>query len=141
MIGIGGFADFWNYFIKKFLYILLNRKFEKLFKFKYLLQVVGVPVLIYYFVKELRISASPYNESVTKKLFLIFSYSLTNFAGALILPPTNHRANLRLELLIYNALLLSYLLAYPTAYISVLCLLYFLTLSVTLIPLTPPCSI
>ena len=140
MIGIGGFADFWNYFIKKFLYILVNKKFDKLFKFKYMIQVVGVPVLIYYFVKELRISASPYNESVAKKLYLLLSYSLTNFAGALILPPTNRRANLRLELLIYNALLLSYLLAYPTAYISVLCLLYFLTLSVIMIPLNP-CSI
>jgi hypothetical protein len=132
MIGIGGFADFWNYFIKKFLFILLTRKFDKLFRFKYLLQVTGVPLLIYYFMKELRISANPYNENVLMKLLLLFSYSLTNFAGSLILPATNHRANLRLELLIYNALLLSYLLAYPTAYVTVLCLLYLWTLSVSI---------
>ena len=131
MIGICGFADFWNYFIKKFLFILINKKYDKLLKFKFILQVFGVPLLIYYFLKELRISASPYNDSVSKKLFLLLSYSVTNFMGALILPPTNYRANLRLELLIYNAILLSYLLAYPTAYISVLCLLYFLTLSVS----------
>ena len=37
MLGIGGFADFWNYFIKKFVYIVLTKKYDKLFRFKYLL--------------------------------------------------------------------------------------------------------
>jgi hypothetical protein len=37
MLGMGGFADFLNSFVKKLLFILMTRKFDKLFKFKYLL--------------------------------------------------------------------------------------------------------
>lgn len=131
MIGIGGFADFLNYFIKKLLFILITKNWDKLLRFKYLLQIIGVPLLIYYYLKELKISPNPSNESLKKKIFLLIAYSMTNFTGSIILPPTNHRANLRIELLIYNAILISYLLAYPTAYISVLCHLYFLTLCVS----------
>jgi hypothetical protein len=131
MIGMGGFADFWSAFIRKFVYIVMTKKVEKFFKFKYLLQAIGVHILIYYYLKELRISASPVNESVKIKLSILLIYSMSNFLCLLILPATTRRSNFRLELLIYNAILLSYLLSYPTAYISVLCSLYFLTLSVS----------
>ena len=106
MLGMGGFADFLNSFVKKLLFILMTRKFDKLLKFKYLLQVVGVNLLMYYFIKELRICASPNTERVYLKLFFLLFYSFSTFVSSLILPPTNYRANFRLELLIYNTIML-----------------------------------
>jgi hypothetical protein len=132
MLGMGGFADFLNIFVKKLVYILMMKKFDKLFKFKYLLKVVGVNLLIFYFIREIRICASPYTESIFLKVFFLLYYSLSTFLCTLILPPTNYRANFRLELLIYNTLMLSYLLVYPTAYLTVLLPLYALALTVNL---------
>lgn len=85
---------------------------------------MGVNLLMYYFIKELRICASPNTERVYLKLFFLLSYSFSTFVSSLILPPTNYRANFRLELLIYNTIMLSYLLVYPTAYLSMVMLLY-----------------
>jgi hypothetical protein len=140
MLGMGGFSDFLNSFVKKLVYILMTRKFEKIFKFKYLLQVVGVNLLMFYFITEIRICASPYTESIFLKMFFLLYYSLTNFSCTLILPPTNYRANFRLELLIYNTLMLSYLLVYPTAYLSVLMPLYGLALMVSAVFLCIKCN-
>ncbi len=131
MLGMAGFADFLNSFVKKLLFILITKKFDKLFKFKYLLKIVGVNLLLYYFIKELRICASPYTERVYLKLFFLLTYSFSTFMSSLILPATNYRANFRLELLIYNTIMLSYLLAYPTAYLSMLMLLYAFSLAVS----------
>jgi hypothetical protein len=124
MLTIGGYGDFLNHFVRKFLFILIAFKFDKLFKFKYLLQVFGINLLSYYLIKELRFCINPQNESLFLKLFILFAHSTTNFLCVLMLPPTNHRANLRLELLIFNSVLLSYLLTYPTIYLSVIKVLY-----------------
>ena len=130
MLGMGGFADFLNSLVKKLLFVLMTRKFDKLLKFKYLLKLVGINLLLYYYIKELRICASPYSERAYLKLFFLFSYSFSTFMSSMILPPTNYRANFRLELLIYNTIMLSYLLVYPTAYLSMVMLLYGFALTV-----------
>ena len=66
------------------------------------------------------------------KLYLLSVYTFVNLLAVLLLNPNNHRANLRLELLILNSMLLQYLLTYPTAYVTLLFIIYDLSLIVTL---------
>lgn len=130
MLGMWGFVDFLIQFINKFIFLLFTHKYDKLIRYKYLLQFIGLTILLYYYAKEVRICVNAAADSVVMKLHFLFSYTLVNFLGIIFLPPNNHRANLRLELIIYNAIMLSYFLTYPITYYTLVMLIYDLALFV-----------
>lgn len=72
MLGMYGFSEFLTVFLRKLLFLVLTSKYERLLKFKYLLQLGGLTLLLYYYGKETRISLRP-SETVILKIYLVLS--------------------------------------------------------------------
>ena len=114
--------------------MIFTGKYERVFKFKYMLQLLGISMMLYYYSKEMRICINPKNESTFMKLAVLLSHTFLNLICQNIIPKelARHRANFKLELLIYNAVMFQYLLTYPNCYSNLLFILHNLLLAVSL---------
>ena len=121
MFIIGGMASFLAQFMRKKIY-LWHQKPEKLLKLKYLMQLIGYVLLIFYVCKEVRI-ARQYN-SFFMKLRILLSFTFVILNINIIMPITQYRQMIMIELFIESFMLISYTLTYPCTYVTLIHLIY-----------------
>jgi hypothetical protein len=86
LLGTLGLTDYLSTFMKKLMFLLLTLRLEKILKFKYLLQLCGLSMLLYFYAREMRLGPNPSVDGKVLKLCLILTQPCVSYIGMVLLP-------------------------------------------------------
>lgn len=132
LLGMAGFGDFLSIFMGKLIFLMATRKYDKILKLKYLIQVLGINMMLYYYAKEIRVSLNPLNDKTHIKVGILVIQSIVNIMAETLFATgatgQKHRMQLKGKHMIITGVFLQYTLTYASCNMLFAFVLYNLAL-------------
>jgi hypothetical protein len=119
--------------MKKLIFLVVTKKYEMIMKLKYLVQIGGMTLMLYYYAREIKISLNPLNDNMMIKLSFVLTHSFFCLLSDILFTSNHggcfkHKLRFKCEYLVIASLFINYTLAYSTCDIFVTYSLYNLAL-------------